>query len=783
MKVSFFKNIRDISPYHSKDVSQYLDRIKNGSSKDLILKLRFEPDKEIQKKIKLELPLVRFGGEFIRSGNDHLKKASGLMILDFDELDSCIDFKNQLSQNPLIFAAWISPRGNGVKALIKIPLVDTDFQFKQIFKEVNQLFTNLDQSGKDISRACFESFDPDIYVNLESEKYQYIPSEIIEPVTIGQETNIPITDQDEIANRLLIWFKKQYNGNERNNSIFKLASAFNDFGINKTTSEIYLNTFEEPDFKSSEIFAIINSAYKKTANFGSKKFDDTVKKQKIKSLVLSGKNAEEISKDFEDINFEDLENEIDIIESKLDLKCFWDIHKKTGEYQVNPYRLKRYLETLNYFKFFPIGQNKPFVLISKSENFVDIVSEYRMKDDVLDRLVNQQQLDAFNLMADKVKIWTPQYLSMLDTAIVSIEKDGKDFAMIYFKNNAVKVFKDRIEIFNYDELQGFVWANQIIQRDFIDSDHHDAMFRRFIWLIAGETVEKYNTLKSVLGYLLHSYKTSANNKAIILNDETISENPNGGSGKGILINAVGHMKRLSTIDGKTFDFNKSFAYQTVSTDCQVLAFDDVKKNFEFERLFSLITEGITIEYKNQGAVKLPVADSPKIIISTNYTIKTNGGSFERRVFEVELSSFFSANYSPIDEFGCMLFEDWDELEWARFDKFMINCLQYYLENGLVKSQAKNLELRKFINDTCQEFFDYVEGGSLVYNERIIKSESYKRFKEENEDLKWLTNRLFNKWIKLLCDFKKWEFTEGNTNGARWYQINDGKEVEQDTTPF
>lgn len=783
MKVSFFKSIRDISPYTNKDVSIFLDRIKDGKSQKIIERLRFEPDKDIQTKIKLELPVVRFGGEFVRSGNDHVKKSSGLMILDFDHLENAVDFKKQLVQNDLIFSAWISPRGNGVKALIKIPFVDNDSQYKSIFKEVNKVFDYLDQSGKDISRACFESYDPEIYVNLESKKFEYIPENVIEPINIGTKTNIPITNQDEIANRLLVWFKKTYTGTERNNSIFRLASAFNDFGINRSTAEIYLNTFEEPDFKISEILAIINSAYKKTANFGTKQFEDSHKKEKIKSLVLAGKNAEQIKNEFQDLEFKKLSNEVDAIESKLDLKSFWDQDKRTGELSVNAYRLKRYLESLNYFKFFPIGQNKPFVLISKTENFVDVVSEFKMKDDILDRLINMYELDAFNLMADKVKVWTPQYLSMLDTATVAIEKDGKDYAMIYYKNNAVKVFSDRMEIFDYNDLQGFVWANQIIQRDFIDTDHHDSMFRRFIWLIAGEEVCKYNTFKSVLGYLLHSYKTSANNKAIILNDETISENPNGGSGKGILMNAVGHMKKLSPIDGKTFDFNKSFAYQTVSTDCQVLAFDDVKRNFEFERLFSLITEGITIEYKNQGAVKLPIADSPKIMITTNYTIKTNGGSFQRRVFEVELSSFFNANYSPIDEFGCLLFTDWSDLEWSRFDKFMINCLQYYLENGLVKSEPKNLALRKFINDTCQEFFDYCESGNLTMNTRLIKSEAYKHFKDENDDLKWLTNRLFNKWVRLLCEFKSWEYEEGNSNGARWFQINDGNEVQKDIPPF
>ena len=378
---------------------------------------------------------------------------------------------------------------------------------------------------------------------------------------------------------------------------------------------------------------------------------------------------------------------------------------------------------------------------------------------------------------------------MLETANVNIEKDGEHFAMLYYKNKAIKVNKDYFDILDYSELDGFVWEKQIINRDFTDTDHHDSMFRRFIWLISGQDVERYNTFKSIIGYLLHSYKTSANNRAIILNDETVSDTPNGGSGKGIFMNAIGHMKRLSAIDGKTFDFNKSFAYQTVQSDCQVLCYDDVRRNFDFERLFSQITEGITIEYKNQGAIKLPVQESPKILITTNYTIKTTGGSFERRVFEVELSNYFGAHYTPLQEFGVMLFDGWDSLEWMKFDKFMINCLQYYLENGLVKSTPKNLALRKFINETCQEFYESVEDNNIPTDQRLNKGEIYQKFREENDDMKFLTKRLFGKWVKTYATFKKLGYQDGNTNGVRWFALvsnsmNESEDIFKDNVaPF
>ena len=113
--------------------------------------------------------------------------------------------------------------------------------------------------------------------------------------------------------------------------------------------------------------------------------------------------------------------------------------------------------------------------------------------------------------------------------------------------------------------------------DFKITDNINCDFNKFIELISNKNNEKVNSITSTIGYLMHSFKTSANNKAIILNDETISENPNGGSGKGIFWNALSKVKRVSDINGKSFSFEKSFPYQTVSADTQILVFDDVQK--------------------------------------------------------------------------------------------------------------------------------------------------------------------------------------------------------------
>ena len=72
---------------------------------------------------------------------------------------------------------------------------------------------------------------------------------------------------------------------------------------------------------------------------------------------------------------------------------------------------------------------------------------------------------------------------------------------------------------------------------------------------------------------------------------------------------------------KHLHLRNHFAYQLVSADTQILCFDDVKKYFSFERLFSVVTEGLTLEKKNKDAIKIPFSKSPKIAITTNYAIK------------------------------------------------------------------------------------------------------------------------------------------------------------------
>jgi len=60
----------------------------------------------------------------------------------------------------------------------------------------------------------------------------------------------------------------------------------------------------------------------------------------------------------------------------------------------------------------------------------------------------------------------------------------------------------------------------------------------------------------------------------------------------------------------------------------------VDKRFNFEKLYSIITDAITIEKKNRDEFSIPFENAPKILITTNYTIQVDGTSGEDRKNEI-----------------------------------------------------------------------------------------------------------------------------------------------------
>ena len=777
MNVTIFKNIKEASTGYVRSVQYVFDRIKSGKSAALVESVRIAETDELRKASKEQLPSICFSGSFSKRAISGLRTHSGLICLDFDKFpdaDTLRVARETLIADPYTFALFTSPSGNGLKVLVRIPAEVK--HHKAHFEALAKYYDNeyFDKTTSDVSRVCFESYDPEFFQNPES--LLWVDREEVELIELGSEKPvIALTSENRIIKNILKWWNAKYGKSRgsRNSNFFILAAAFNDFGVNRSESLSVMLEEQEVDFGKEEITRIVESAYKKTDTHGSRFFEDYRTRNNVAKEIIGGKSIAQIQKLYPEIK--DVETVAEAVKETLTVDEFWAISEK-GKYYLVHHKFKQYIEQQSIFKYFPTEEGK-HIFIQVHENKVEMITPERIKDIVLNDLFTRPEIGfmPYELMSGTTKFFKEDYLSIIKTLDVSLKEDTPSTCHLYYEDNVVRVTKDGIELIAYEDIDGFVWKNQIIDRPFALKSG-ESEYSKFLMLVAGKDAKRYDSLRSVIGYLLHSHKTSANNRCIILNDEVISDNPNGGSGKGLFWNAIKEIKKVSHIDGKQFKHDKSFPYQTVTPDTQVLVFDDVRRDFSFEFLFSLVTEGIVLEKKNKDAIPIPVQRSPKIVITTNYTIGGVGGSHERRKFEVEFSSHFGAHHSPLDEFGHMMFDDWKEGEWLLFDNFMIECLQYYLANGLVKSEYQNLDTRKYIKETSIEFHEWVEEGNLPFGKYINRIEKYEEFLSEYPD--WnsakfkLSQKKFKLWIDSYAKYKRWEHETSKSGSLRYSVLTD-----------
>jgi hypothetical protein len=799
--VTIFQNIRETDTPFFRDVHVILDRIKDGAgaTKELVKKIRLEKRKPERQELKKQLPAICFSGTFNKRTDISLLEHSGLICLDFDgylKQKELLQDKESLSKNKYVFAVFISPSGNGLKVLVKIP-ADAEshtLYFNSLEKYFNSPY--FDKTSKNISRVCYESYDPLISVNENSSIWDVIEEpEYTEVSRAKDKATIPITDENKIVEILVKWWEKKYPMSEgqRNQNAYVLAMAFNDFGINKSLASYVLNQFATDDFTLREIGTTIDSAYRHTANFGTKYYEDEERINSIKAKLRRGVSKKEIRIQLQDSNLDSdtIESVLNKVEEENAMQTFWDRNDR-GVIKIVHIHLKQFLEDNGFYKYCPEG-GKNYIFVKVTNNLIDHTSEKEIKDFVLTHLLELDDIAVYNYFADNTRFFKEEFLSLLSTIEIYFIADSKDASYLYYKNCAVKITKDGITTLDYLDLGGYVWKDHVIDRTFnLCGVTERCDFKKFVSNINGGDQQRVKTMESTIGFLLHGYKNLSFCPAVILNDEVISDNPEGGTGKGLIMNALSKMKKLVVIDGKSFAFERSFAYQLVSADTQILCFDDVKKHFDFERLFSVVTEGLTLEKKNKDAIKIPFSRSPKIAITTNYAIKGTGNSFARRKWELELHQYYNKEFTPLDEFGKLMFGDWNDDDWCEFDNYMIGCLMNYLKTGLVKSKFVNLKIRQLSAESCHEFIEWCglvdstdKSVALQTNVRLYKNELYSNFIDEYPDYgprgrMSVSRHKFYRWIIAYALYKEGVMPEEDRDQiGRWIIIRSKPETFQE----
>ena len=410
--------------------------------------------------------------------------------------------------------------------------------------------------------------------------------------------------------------------------------------------------------------------------------------------------------------------------------------------------------------------NVGFLLDITKRHILDCTAEAGESGPILDSLHS------------KTGLFSDKNLKLLKTLRLEFLTDTPECGYFFFQNGVVQVSAEGIKLRQYSDFDQFVWEKSIIQKDFLKSELEELDTSDFMRFLNDLTVvdepekakARFQSLSSAIGYLLHRFKDPASTKAIILMDIFVNGQPNGGSGKTLLINALGKIRNLSIIDGKSYDSKEWFSLSSVDLTSELLLFDDIDKQFNFEKIFSMMTTGLQVRLKYRNHVYIPFEKAPKVALTTNYAILGDGSSHKRRKFEFEISQTYSANFSPREKFGKNFFESWSSEEWNGFYNVMFGCLQVFLKAGLIESEPINLSFTKLVYKTSEEFVEWAENlivTGIQYDKKIMYDKFLKAYPEFSNKLK---QRDFTFWLRAWGEYQKLQVLESHSGDLRYVKF-------------
>lgn len=268
---------------------------------------------EAADRTKGELPSVTFSARFTGGRRyDKLDKYNGEIVLDFDKKspEELLRILQAATSCLYTHISFTSPKGNGYKLTVRTSLPDGSLPqspesvrhyHAHAYDQVAALYeelcaTNLDESGKDMTRLCFLPHDEHAYFNPGSQTLIIDPERPLrEKKTSGEKKNsgkkqgtapdgkkpsehIRYT-QDESRSLLatLLYYhdrKEEYKEGNRNNYLYKLACTYNCYGVPQEEVPPFLR-LNFPDLPSEEIDSLTNSAYQHTDEYNTRKLNNT----------------------------------------------------------------------------------------------------------------------------------------------------------------------------------------------------------------------------------------------------------------------------------------------------------------------------------------------------------------------------------------------------------------------------------------------------------------------------------------------------------------------------
>lgn len=762
--------------------------------------------------LKTKLPAVTWSGSFSSRKAEKLIQHSGLLCLDFDKISAPDATKNILIESApdFLYAVFVSPSGNGLKVLCRIPqcTIEEHGQYFRVladfFEETFQL--KADESGKDVSRLCFLSWDTSIwiseheptpYVYSQAEEKKAASSKKTKPQYVKLEAKSSEVNFDDL--RAFTDKKFTYAEGSRNQYVNAFVMNCKTHGQEQSDTDWYCqNAFGDyiAEHGVKDLQNIIKSVYaNQKIEFG--KFRKQHKGHtQAQTKATAPKREPERGEGLSEYNEQIL---------------FWyeveKPDKETGEMKVEhkfDHDGLTYFLANNGFRKVRLGE-KGFQFVRLFNGLIEAVEPddinhfvmlYLHKDvkpgkggiyhidEVQDHLYQVRRM-----YKRGVNTYTKTALyASLPELKPKFLRDTETTAYLYFENGYVEVTAKERKLHPYTDLTSNIWSKQR-KRFEIALLPKEEIEKSVVWQFINMAIlgngnddkkdaQRLGSMITTIGYLLDTYKDPTNTKAPVFQDRKPNSGTeaNGGSGKTLTAHMIGKMINTCLIDGKGFSFDAPYPYDTFRVDQKLIVYNDVNKRFPFESLFHKITEDFQFDRRYVDAIVIPHEDAPKHLVITNYSLTGDGSSHRRRQHIIEFSDYFNDEHTPKDEFKHRFFIDWDNAEWNRFYNFMIFCVQEFKFRGLIPFPAQNVKMNKLLNEAGEEFIDWMDylfiGSSEAKPIRTLtrnpKDELFTVFKDDVKRWSKLENtNKFTNWVKLWADMRGF-YMQVDKSGRTYY---------------
>lgn len=157
------------------DLQLFFEYIQAGYWQDIVLPIRAIADKKQRDELKKRAPNVTLSGEFNERTDAGLKKHSGIIGIDIDDVDP-EEVKKVLHNDPYVYGMFSSISGRGLCVCFSIAPGKHREAFSGISEYLHtQYGLTVDPTSINPSRARFISFDPYLYLNPNAQKFTLYP--------------------------------------------------------------------------------------------------------------------------------------------------------------------------------------------------------------------------------------------------------------------------------------------------------------------------------------------------------------------------------------------------------------------------------------------------------------------------------------------------------------------------------------------------------------------------------------------------------------------------------